>query len=69
MLLTDPVRMREHGNLVLRGECKGLLGTPEGVVEPGASDDASAPDSETQDLDRSSPVTKPLPAQRPSAFW
>ena len=68
MLLTDPARMREHGNLVLRGECQGLLGAAD-VAESGAGDDASTPNRETQEVAGPNPATKRVPAQRPSAFW
>ena len=68
MLLTDPTRMREHGNLVLRGECPGLLGARD-VAESGAGDDASTLNPETQEVAGPNPATKRVPAQRPSAFW
>jgi hypothetical protein len=69
MLLTDPVRMREHGRLVLQGDGKGLLADPQSVVESDRFEDASAPAAETRGADGPIPATKPLPAQRPSAFW
>jgi len=68
MLLTDPARMREHGNLVLQGECNGLLGAPDAAMS-GASDHASVPDPEARQVDGPNPVIKPIPVQRPSAFW
>jgi len=68
MLLTDPARMREHGTLVLRGECQGLLRAPD-VAESGAGDDVSTLNPETQEVAGPNPATKHVPAQRPSAFW
>ena len=68
MLLTDPARMREHGNLVLEGECNGLLGGPDAAMS-GAGDDASLLDPEARQVDGPNSAIKPVPAQRPSAFW
>lgn len=59
MLLTDPVQMREHGNLVLRGEAKGLLDDAQSFGQGGGSEKwGAAPEPEADGL---IPATKPVP--------
>lgn len=70
MLLTDPARMREHGRLVLEIGGSELLADPQSVAAPEDRDDTSTPDAEPQQANGPvPPATKPVPFQRPSAFW
>lgn len=68
MLLTDPARMREHGRRVLEGDGRGWLQDPPDLVASRGFADAAEPATDAEQ-DLAAPAKKPLPAQRPSAFW
>jgi hypothetical protein len=68
-LLTDPIRMREHGRMVLDGNDKGLLAGPGANNEAIGDDGAAAPEQVGHEPEASLPTAKPARVQRASAFW
>jgi hypothetical protein len=68
-LLTDPARMREHGRVVLEGNCKGLLADPGANNQEIIDQGAAPPEQVGQEAEPSVPTAKPARVQRASAFW
>ena len=67
-LLTDPAKMREHGQMMLEGSSKGLLGDPEPIQEV-VSEGEAAREPDGQGEQPCVPPAQPARGQRVSAFW
>ena len=67
-LLTDPAKMREHGQMMLEGSSKGLLGDPEPIQEV-VSEGEAAREPDGQGDQPCVPPAQPARGQRVSAFW
>ena len=68
-LLTDPARMREHGQLVLAGRGQGLLGAAAPVAADAADAADTVPDGDAAGEEAAAPAARPAGVQRVSAFW